>query len=86
MKFATACLAIASSAAIHSSARPTNDDYEFNDDTYFALSASDKQDQLWSAIMEDTTIPGWYNSVKMGGVLTESQEPTIDTPGDQMPP
>jgi hypothetical protein len=57
----------------------------FNDDTYFGLPALEKANQIWESVIEDTKSNGWYSAVSMGGIFTESMEPTLHTPGDAMP-
>jgi len=56
----------------------------FSSDAYLAESASKKSDDLWTAINKDTKIGGWYH-VQMPQLFTESEAPTFDTPGDEMP-
>ena len=38
---------------------------------------------MWKAITADTTSNSWY-SVQMATLLTESEAPTFNTPGDEM--
>ena len=51
-------------------------------DTYIAMSASDKLDQLWEQITADTTSGTWAN---LPNLLKEDMNPTFDSPGDDMP-
>ena len=56
----------------------------FQSEEYIASSAKDKSDSMWKAITADTTSDDWY-SAQMATLFTESEAPTFDTPGDEMP-
>lgn len=58
------------------------DDYHFNDEEYFAMSAFEKQASIWDAVISEETSYPWYGSIAMATLLTESDEPTMSTPGD----
>lgn len=58
----------------------------FNDATYLAKSRSDKQAQIMTEVLKNSTPQPWYNSVQLAGIFTESMDPTMHQVGDQMPP
>ena len=60
MKFAAICATGASFAAMQVQAL-VNGTPSFNDATYLAKSAADKQAQIWDAITANTTAAGWYS-------------------------
>ena len=56
----------------------------FNGPEYIAKSASEKSDQIWSTVTENTKSADWYNSVQLGTLFTESMDPVFDVAGDEL--
>ena len=58
----------------------------FTGDSYDALSASAKSDQIWESVIADTTSYGWYSLARIsGGILAEGMSTTMQYRSDAMP-
>jgi len=51
-----------------------------------AKTRQEKQDQIMTQVLKNSTPQKWYSAAQLAGIFTESMEPTLNQVGDQMPP
>lgn len=80
MRFTTALLISATAFTSEAFAKSM----PFQTDKYIFSSAKAKSDSMWKAITADTTPNTWYGA-QLATLFTESEAPTFETSGDEMP-
>merc|ERR1711997_256925 len=58
---------------------------EVSSPEYIALPAAQKNEIIWSNVLEDLTPADWFGLLDLPGIFTESMCPTLRAPGDELP-
>merc|ERR1712055_609589 len=58
---------------------------EVSSPEYIALPAAQKNEIIWSNVLEDLTPADWFGLLELPGIFTESMCPTLRAPGDELP-
>jgi len=58
---------------------------EVSSPEYISLPAAQKNEIIWSNVLEDLTPADWFGLLDLPGIFTESMCPTLRAPGDELP-